>query len=124
MISIVGGKYTTYRAVAEEVVDLVCDRMKLPSVSCRTSVELLAPDLPPDLVGSSSGQSQAILADAIRRAVNYEMTLTVGDFLFRRTTLGYTESDVGLVAQQVANEMQKLLGWTDDETSRQLRTLV
>src|SRR5262245_3869249 len=37
LVSIVGGKLTTYRSLAEECVDLICRELELQSSTCRTS---------------------------------------------------------------------------------------
>jgi glycerol-3-phosphate dehydrogenase len=118
LISIIGGKYTTYRAVAEEVVNLACQRGNKRTAPCRTAGESLALEFPPELISASS---QPGFIDAVRQAVDYEMAMSVGDFLFRRTTLGYTEPRREELARRVADEMQKLQGWSEDEKSRQLR---
>jgi glycerol-3-phosphate dehydrogenase len=117
LISIVGGKYTTYRAVAQEVVDIVCRRLKRTLLPCRTAEEPMATQFPSEL-------PTANLASAVGQTVHDEMAMTVGDFLFRRTTLGYTEPNREKVTRQVADEMQKLLGWTEDEKSRQVQAVL
>lgn len=120
LISIIGGKYTTYRAVAEEVVDLACQRVKGKAPPCKTATEALAPEFPAELIEAAPTFS---LVDAVRRAVDHEMAMTPGDVLFRRTTVGYTKPEIESVATLVADEMQKRLGWAEDEKSRQLQRL-
>ncbi len=120
LISIIGGKYTTYRAVAEEVVNLVSQRVSGRHAPCRTAEESLALEFPPDLI-SESGQRGFV--DAVRQAVDHEMVMTIGDFLFRRTNLGYTEPQIEPIARRVADEMQQRLGWAEDEKSRQLQRM-
>ena len=48
LITIAGGKLTTFRRMAERVVDLVCERLGTPAVPCRTAeVVLPAARVPP-----------------------------------------------------------------------------
>jgi glycerol-3-phosphate dehydrogenase len=41
LVSIVGGKLTTYRSLAEECVDLICEKLELNCAECKTSKLLL-----------------------------------------------------------------------------------
>ena len=45
LLSIVGGKLTTYRSLAEECVDLIFRKLGKDSPACRTATEVLATDL-------------------------------------------------------------------------------
>jgi len=44
LLSIVGGKLTTYRSLAEECVDLIFRKLGKDSPPCRTATEVLAAD--------------------------------------------------------------------------------
>jgi glycerol-3-phosphate dehydrogenase len=44
LLSIVGGKLTTYRSLAEECVDLIFEKLGKDSPPCRTAIEILAAD--------------------------------------------------------------------------------
>ncbi|MFH1739929.1 MAG: glycerol-3-phosphate dehydrogenase [bacterium] len=56
LISVIGGKYTTYRAVAEQVVDLICRRPGMPPVRpCQTKSRFLP--------GADIDDPKAYLAD-------------------------------------------------------------
>jgi glycerol-3-phosphate dehydrogenase len=44
LLSIVGGKLTTYRSLAEECVDLIFRKLGKDSPACRTATEVLATD--------------------------------------------------------------------------------
>src|SRR5262249_29297968 len=44
LLSIVGGKLTTYRSLAEECVDLIFSKLGKESPACRTAKEVLAAD--------------------------------------------------------------------------------
>lgn len=62
-----------------------------------------------------------VIAAEVRYAVEYEMAQTVTDFFTRRAALFYWRRDGGLaIADTVANEMAKLLGWNEQEKSSQI----
>ena len=56
----------------------------------------------------------------VRHAVLREMAWRVSDFALRRTDLGNLGARQADAAQAVADEMQKLLGWSDAERARQI----
>jgi len=155
--SVVGGKITAFRAIAEEAVDLVCrklgekrsragtDRTPLPGArfsdltscisetvtvgtrlgldeaQCRylvhiygsRALEVLAlVEEEPRLSARISPQHPDVLAQ-IRHAVQKEMALKVGDFLLRRSMLGFTQRRGVEYVGIVATEMAQALGWDD-----------
>ncbi len=72
---------------------------------------------------TASPANPMTMVDAVRRAVEYEMTLGLGDFLFRRTTLGYTDRGNESLLRGIADEMQRRLGWSEEEKARQIGRL-
>ena len=115
VLTITGGKLTTYRAMAEQCVDEAvrhlgvrtrpCDthRVPLPGARppARSDDRLLIPGLP--------WREQDVL-----HAVQEEMAESVSDVLIRRTTLAFESRDCGrTVAPHVASLMAKHLKWTD-----------
>ncbi|HET9519678.1 MAG TPA: glycerol-3-phosphate dehydrogenase/oxidase [Candidatus Limnocylindrales bacterium] len=70
--------------------------------------------------GADLGVKELTLAE-VRYAVQGEMAMTLTDFFTRRASIFYWMRDGGLsVADAVATEMAALLGWSDDERSRQV----
>ena len=157
LVSILGGKLTGYRAIAEETVDLVCRKLdwKAP---CR-SAQLPLPGAPTvsaeelaresglstetaahlgALYGSRCSQilkivrgdpgearpicphSLDILAQ-IRHAVEEEGTLTIADFLLRRSTVGLNQCQGTDAAETVAQAMSRLLGWSVARQRREVQ---
>lgn len=95
LLSIVGGKLTTYRSLAEECVDLVFRKLGRPSPECRTAKEVLpAPVNYADVVYS----------------FEHEMAKTLADCFLRRTMRGL-QGDLGLGDLEIA---VRLLGWSDE----------
>ena len=114
LISVTGVKYTTARAVAERVVDLVVRKLGRPRVPCRTAGTLLPGagliDSPPP-------------ADLIGTAVRDEMAHTLVDVVVRRTGLGAAGYPGDEVARRVAVAMGRLLQWSDDKLASEVASL-
>ncbi|HEX7331288.1 MAG TPA: glycerol-3-phosphate dehydrogenase/oxidase [Pyrinomonadaceae bacterium] len=102
LLSIVGGKLTTYRSLAEECVDLIFRKLGRPSPPCTTAKEVL-----PGAVNFSSSASDSRLlrvygsranqitqlhddplASEILFAFKHEFAKTSADCLLRRTMIG------------------------------------
>ncbi|HJR49918.1 MAG TPA: glycerol-3-phosphate dehydrogenase C-terminal domain-containing protein, partial [Gemmatimonadales bacterium] len=99
-------KYTTARAVAQNVVDVVLASMDLPPRACRT-------DRTPLVGAEISRGGQPSLEQRIRRAVREEMAMTLRDVVYRRTEMGDfpgPDRDAVDVALRIAGDE---LGWDD-----------
>jgi glycerol-3-phosphate dehydrogenase len=122
MLTVSGGKLTTYRAMAAEVVDAVESALgRLPSPA---STDLVA--LPgagrlaaiAALAASEPGLAQPLVAPLPYRvadlvyAVRYEHALTLSDLLMRRTHVAFESRDGGIAtAERAAAVVAPLLGW-------------
>jgi len=113
MISVVGVKYTTARAVAERTVDLVLRKLGRPAVPCRTA-EVILP---------GAGLDDQDPDNPVLVAVRDEMAQTLSDVVIRRTGLGATSHPGDAVAIDVASRMETLLGWTDERREQELDAL-
>lgn len=104
LISVVGGKYTTYRCLAQQVVDLALSKLKAKNFKkCITVITGPSISLPKD----------SNLSKSIERAVKEEMAVTLTDLLVRRLQFSTTPS-LGLGhLEECAQIMAGLLGWTD-----------
>jgi glycerol-3-phosphate dehydrogenase len=105
LISIAGGKFTTYRLTAKRLIDRVSGQ------PCHTHLEPL-----PAVGASHPGDIEA----RTRYAVEHEMAMTVEDVLRRRTRLALGPGRGLTEAGAVACVMGDLLGWDADERRRQL----
>lgn len=112
LISVVGGKYTTYRRLAEQVVDLA-----LRKLADRNFKKCIS-----GLIGPSSRfENSASLRRSVEYAVKEEMANTLIDLLVRRLQLSNTPS-LGLdCLQECANIMAGLLGWSDAQKDSEMR---
>ncbi|MEO7369099.1 MAG: glycerol-3-phosphate dehydrogenase/oxidase [Gemmatimonadaceae bacterium] len=141
MISVSGGKLTTYRSMAAETVDLLFEELGEKRQVCRTAEEELpgrdrnerraeieADD--PELARSVIHGLPYTCSD-VAIAVTDEMAVTLADVMVRRTHIAFELADHGVsAAAAVAKEMAKLLRWGDrrilsriDEYSREVDRL-
>lgn len=110
-VDVAGGKLTTYRLIAEEVVDRAVRYLRCRVLPCATAV---VPLLAREAVGHTSG----ILPPPLNREVVEEMcrhqwAVHLDDVMIRRTSWLYAEDDPLAVARRVAGWMAEILGWND-----------
>ena len=101
LLTIVAAKYTTARAVAEQAVDVIQERLQAARIPSRTAVTPLP----------EARLLDGPLRERVRTAVQKEMALSLADTVLRRLDLGTAgepcPEDVGTVAAVMAHE----LGW-------------
>ena len=123
LVSISGGKLTTYRAMAAQVVDTVERRVgrkptpsptrdqPLPSLTGATTDVQLARPVVPDLPYTFA---------QLAHAVDHQMACTLGDLLIRRTHIAFETRDQGAsVAAAVAEMLAARLGWSGEQIQRE-----
>ena len=148
MITVTGGKLTTYRRMAADAVDAAVERLGMRGRRSRTRRIRLhgaagwdATELPNDLATRYGGDAREVLAliraDAslaepivpglayskaeVVYAARAEMARTVDDVLSRRTRARLLARDASAAAApDVADLMAAELGWTDAERDRQV----
>ncbi len=122
VVTVTGGKLTTYRAMAAEVVDTVEAALGAEPVATRTHVVPLPGASRVAAVDALASGDPALGEPLIaglpyRRAdlvygVRCEMAETLSDLLMRRTRIAFETPDAGRsVAQPVADVVGRLLGW-------------
>ena len=120
LITITGGKWTTYRKMAEDVIDLAIEKFGLPDNPCITKELKLnghdQPVPPPEISDLSNEELQAV----IKKSVAEEMCMTVEDFLSRRTRQLLLDARAAieiapLVASLIAKEMNKNETWITEQ---------
>lgn len=122
LVTVVGGRVTSVRAVAEEVVDLACRKLgrALSTPPCRTaSTPLPAP------VGSTFDAlvpEDAALRAAVEWAVAEEECRTLRDFLERRSPPAWAADGRRSTVPIVLETMAGLLGWDGDRRAREVKT--
>jgi glycerol-3-phosphate dehydrogenase len=107
MVTICGGKWTTYRRMAEDCVNQAATLARLPDRPCVTaSLRIAAPEP----------------GDEVLRAVRQEMALTVEDVLARRVRTLFLNAREAVaaapgVAARMAAELQKDAAWQSQQVS-------
>ena len=114
-LSVAGGKYTTFRAIAERVVGKLFRLLSRQSPACTTADTPLVPRRTIDR-GVPLSNLPDVFAGDIIRACEEELAMTVTDVMRRRTTLALgAHGDPG-TAENVSRIMAEQLGW--DEATR------
>lgn len=152
LITIVGGKWTTYREMSEDVVNDAIKTNGLPKINSKTKTmsihgniqgmekETIAPDLwfygsdaiaLQDFLNSQSYYKEFLHPDynfmkgQVVWSTRYEMARTVEDILARRLRLLFLDAKVAIeVAPNVASIMAKELNKNDDWTKNQVDEFV
>ena len=120
LLSIVGGKYTTYRVIAQQTVDAAYRVLNAAAPPCRTAeVSLL--NRRPAPAGEKISDAPEVYASDIIRACEHEMAVTLGDVMRRRTSLALSRSGGPEIALLVASLMAPLMGWSENEERTQFK---
>lgn len=144
MVSVAGGKYTTYRVMAADAIDAIApyigpslpesstdqvpligaeprvdDRLHRRYGTLSSEVEALA-DLGSDYAGPVVEDAPYLLAE-LRYAVTHEGALHLDDVLTRRTRISIETRDRGIdAARPAARIMAEVLGWDQATHDREL----
>lgn len=119
LLSIAGGKYTTYRLIAQQAVDAVLGILNASAAPCRTAEEPL-PNRRPAQMREKISNSPLVFASDIIHACEQEMAVTLGDVMRRRTQLALSRNGGAEMAGRVARFMAPLLHWDGDEERAQI----
>lgn len=132
VLSVVGGKITAYRAIAEELTDLATRKLGRGSGAPGPQQDsLTATTLLPGADGSRAREIAALAAGdpslaaplcphhhgsaaEVTHAVRREWAMTIGDVLLRRTAIGLAQCQGLDCLDAVAVSMGRLLGWDDE----------
>jgi glycerol-3-phosphate dehydrogenase len=140
LISITGGKWTTYRRMAEDTVDVAMQKAKIPLIKSGTAelhihgyLEETEFDAPLYYYGSDKEKIYKIMEDApalaekihpafpclkaeVCWAVRHEMCMTLEDFMARRSRMLFLDAAASMEAARevvnlISHELQKDLIW-------------
>jgi glycerol-3-phosphate dehydrogenase len=128
-VTITGGKLTTYRVMAAQVVDVVQNVLGQPRLHALTDARPLANGGEsdhgemstgvPDMTEIEPGLPYSMLQ--VRIGVEAEHACTLGDLLIRRTHIAFETRDNGrAAARHVAHYVAPLLGWDETRQQREL----
>jgi glycerol-3-phosphate dehydrogenase len=122
VIAVTGGKLTTYRSMAAEVVDVAERRLGRPVTASPTARRPLPGERTPTPDAAAHArlvEGLPYTADDVVAAARDEFACAIADVLVRRTHLAFETRDHGVsVAPQVARLLAPFLGWTDADIAR------
>jgi glycerol-3-phosphate dehydrogenase len=119
LLSIAGGKFTTYRLIAQQTVDAILGILKMRTEPCRTA-KVPLPSRRPVPAGEKITDSPTVFASDIVYACEHEMAVTLSDMMRRRTQLALSRNGGAETAGHVARLMAPLLHWNADEERMQI----
>jgi glycerol-3-phosphate dehydrogenase len=128
LITITGGKWTTYRQMAEDAVDKAAEMGRLAAAGCRTRDLLIDAPIPEVEQGGEALHAELpYTKNDVLRAVRSEMARTVEDVLARRTRALFLNARAALViAPGVAAIMAEVMamseGWAEEQLKDFKRT--
>lgn len=118
-MSIAGGKYTTYRAEAQKIVDELLRMLGSKARPCVTDKTPLPPHL--TVEDQLIADAPKVYASDIRRACEQEMATSVDDVMRRRTSLALSRFGGPESAAAVARIMAASLAWSDAQMRASLQ---
>jgi glycerol-3-phosphate dehydrogenase len=122
-IDVAGGKLTTYRLMAEQTVDQAIKQ--LPSSDahpCKTAdVALLAPLSSSHEPSYSGILPPEVSRQAVEHFIRNEWASHLTDVMIRRSSWRYYHRDHARIASTVAGWMSEILGWTPEQTDREIQ---
>jgi glycerol-3-phosphate dehydrogenase len=126
LISIAGGKLTTYRLMAEQAVDQIVEAARFKAGPCRTATE---PLLSPDQVTPFSGiHPPEVTREAVEHYVRHEWAFQLEDVMDRRSGWHYYDRLSYQKVSDISRWMGNCLGWsiirTQSEINAQMRRQV
>ncbi|MBV9061695.1 MAG: glycerol-3-phosphate dehydrogenase/oxidase, partial [Alphaproteobacteria bacterium] len=110
LYSAIGGKWTTSRRLAEQVVDKIDAKLGKSFGRCRTATSGL-PNVP------SADQSDVL------RAVRAEMALTMEDLVMRRTGVGLLGKPGAHVLEGMSRTMGAEIGWSEERREQEIAAM-
>lgn len=104
IFSLVGGKWTTFRAFAEQATDLLMERLGVERRASTTNLKV------------SSARRAAGLEDALKA----EDVIHLDDLIFRRTETAMLGRATEARVRELAEQASRTLGWTPQQTASEI----
>ena len=114
---VTGGKLTTYRLMAEEVVDQLVCFLGVEAGSCRTAEEPLLPEAETRFSGVIPAAPTEL---AVEHYCRNEWAIHLDDVMLRRSSWRHSVPRQEQVARQVAEWMATTLGWDESTTTDEI----
>lgn len=115
LVTVTGGKWTTYRKMAEDAVNNAAFVGKLPAGNCITEHLPINSSIENNFYYDDSRLPALYTTERIADFIHNEMAVTVEDILARRTRLLFLDAQAAIdIAPQIARQMAAISG--HDET--------
>ena len=129
LLTLIGGKYTTHRSLAERVVNRAVGLVRIRAGACATAVTPLPADRDERVARRRTehkgslrlGEGLEISEAEVVHAVRAEHAKHVEDVLLRRSRLWLDGEAMRIAAGLVAEWMAPQLGWSEAERDREAR---
>jgi glycerol-3-phosphate dehydrogenase len=123
VVTITGGKLTTFRIMAEQTVDRALHAAGRKKIASRTAnVPIESGRRRPRVNADSPIGDTGYAWEDFRFSCESEMARTLGDLLIRRTHLAFeTKDHARSIAPRVAEYVAPVLGWSESDRARELR---
>ncbi|HTK79083.1 MAG TPA: glycerol-3-phosphate dehydrogenase/oxidase [Rhizomicrobium sp.] len=111
LYSAIGGKWTTSRHLAENVVNAIVSKLRKPARPCTTATSRFPTP------GDSNRDEEVLVA------IHWEMAMTLEDVVMRRTGHGQLGDPGPAVLEQIASTMANELGWNETRKRMEIETV-
>ena len=111
LYSAIGGKWTTSRHLAENVVNAIVSKLGKPARRCTTATSRFPTP------GDSNRDEEVLVA------IHWEMAMTLEDVVMRRTSRGQLGDPGPAVLEQIASTMANELGWNETRKRMEIETV-
>ena len=116
---VAGGKLTTYRRIAQQVVDRIVRYQGRKAGPCRTATEPLR--MPGEAATPSGIFPPPVGADLVEHYCRREWAVHLDDVMIRRTSWHYYHAGAAEIACEVAGWMAAALGWDATRQEAELK---
>jgi len=115
---VAGGKLTTYRLMAQQTIDQIASDQRWSTPPCSTAEEPLLSQS--ETAGVSGLLPPPFSREAVAHYCREEWAVHLDDVMVRRTSWQHYYADARQKAGQAAEWMADLLGWSDEDVTREL----
>ncbi|NBV41355.1 hypothetical protein EBR96_01100 [bacterium] len=109
LLSIVGGKYTTFRSMSEHMAKAVMERLGKPMRDSTVTIKLPMNKYP------TNESRLADIPGSVRYAVQHEFARHVMDYMRRRTHAFFRKGNGLDIVDAVARELGEVLNWSQTQ---------
>ena len=122
-ITLIGGKYTTHRSLAERVVDRIVQSLGARTRPCTTATRIVPDDIVAYNLRFLLPGGLAIAEAGVAYAVSQSFALRLDDVLLRRTRLWLDARALRAAIEPTARWMAPRLGWSEERKNDEINRM-